>query len=54
MRTPRLGWIFTAILAFVALTGSVAAKRSVQTKSELAQTAKSSDPSIRWQFDTHG
>jgi hypothetical protein len=53
MRTKLFAWLFVTVFTLV-FSGLVAAKRSDQSKFGDAQEAKSSDPAVRWRFDTHG
>jgi hypothetical protein len=53
MRQRQFASIRGASLA-IGLLGLAAVGCPAQTKSSAQQPEKSSDPAIRWQFDTHG
>ena len=53
MLKSRIAAIHAALVSIPALLLAVSV-RSAQTKSVEPKPEKSSDPAIRWQFDTHG
>lgn len=53
MNDRRFACVIAASFAIASLSVAAVAAHA-QTKPPLQQSEKSSDPAIRWQFDTHG